>query len=367
MSSSARPFVRFAPLLLDRRPGTEFHGQCPCPRLGCGQVGHRPFDRLVRRLAVGGRGRQAAGPVVPAGVHRDQERVGEFRGRRFTGGLLLGLGRQPFRLRSKLAEDVLDPRQVRLRLDQLFLGATPPALVATDPGDLLEQRAALLRPEGQCLVDHPLADEQEGVVGEMGGIQQVDQIAQPDAALVEEVIVLARAVQPAPELEDPEVDREQAIRVVEDERDVGHPLGGALLRAGPDDVFRLARAERPTLLSERPAQGVGQVALARPVRPDDRADPGSELDVRSLGERLEALDSEREQARLGRSVAHADAPRPSMAVVEPALRSRSRACAAAAVSAARRDGPSPTPSTSPSIDTSIRNERSWSGPLASTR
>ena len=121
--------------------------------------------------------------------------------------LLLGLGGQPARLRPELGEDVLDPGEVRLGLDQLLLGAAAATLVAADPGDLLEQRPALLGPQGERLVDHALADEQEGVVGEVRGVEQVDEVAQPDALLVEEVVVLARAIQPAAELEDLELDR----------------------------------------------------------------------------------------------------------------------------------------------------------------
>ena len=154
-----------------------------------------------------------------------EERLGQLLGGRFARRLLLGLGGQPARLRAELAEDVLDAREVRLRFDQLLLGPPSAPLVAPDPGHLLEQRAALLGTEGERLVDHPLADEQEGVVGEMGRVEQVDQVAQPDPALVEEVVVLARAIQPPTELEDPEIDRQQAVGVVEDERHVGHPLG----------------------------------------------------------------------------------------------------------------------------------------------
>ena len=98
------------------------------------------------------------------------------------GGLLLGLGGQPAGLRPELAEDVLDAGQVGLGLDQLLLGPPPPSLVAADAGDLLEQRPALLRPEGEGLVDHALADEQEGVVGEVGRVEQVDEVAEPDPA-----------------------------------------------------------------------------------------------------------------------------------------------------------------------------------------
>ena len=134
------------------------------------------------------------------------------------------------------------------------------------PGDLLEQRPALLGTERERLVDHALADEQERVVGEMRGVEQVDEVAQADALLVEQVLVLAAAEQPAAELEHLEVDRQQAVAVVEDERHVGHALGRALLGAGPDDVLGLARAQGATLLAERPAQRVGEVALAGAVR-----------------------------------------------------------------------------------------------------
>ena len=240
---------------------------------------------------------------MPPGVHRQEERGRQLVGRGLATGLLFGLGREPARLRSELAEDVLDAGEVRLGLDQLLLGPAAPAFVAADAGDLLEQRPALLRPQGQRLIDHPLADEQEGVVGEVRRVEQVDQVAQPDPRLVQEVVVLARPVEPASELEDLELDRQQAVGVVEDERDVGHPLRRPLLRARPDDVLRLARAERPALLAERPAQRVGEVALARSVRPDDRADPGPELDVRPLRERLEPLQAEGQQTRLARDAA----------------------------------------------------------------
>ena len=177
---------------------------------------------------------------MPAGVHREQEGLGQLLCGRFARRLLLCLGREASRLRAELTQDVLDAGEVGLGLDELLLGAAAAALVATDAGHLLEQRPAFLGAQGQRLVDHPLADEQECVVGEMGRVEQVDQVAQADAALVQEVVVLARAIEPPPELEDPEIDRKQAVGVVEDERDVGHPLRRPLVRARPDDVLGLA-------------------------------------------------------------------------------------------------------------------------------
>ena len=54
--------------------------------------------------------------------------------------------------------------------------------MAADAGRLLEQRPALLGPQRERLVDHALADEQERVVGEVAGVEQVDEVAQPDRA-----------------------------------------------------------------------------------------------------------------------------------------------------------------------------------------
>src|SRR5205085_3190143 len=128
--------------------------------------------------------------------------------------------------------------------------------------------------------------------------EKVDEVPESDAALVQQVVVLAGSIEAAAQLEDTELDREQAVGVVEDERHVGHPLRGPLLGTGPDDVLRLPRPKGAALLAERPAQRVGKVALARAVGPDDRADARSELDARSLGERLESLEPESEESRL---------------------------------------------------------------------
>ena len=228
-----------------------------------------------------------------------------------------------------------------LGLGELVLGLAPATLVASDAGDLLEQRPALLGSQRERLVDHPLADEQERVVGEVGGVEQVDEVAQPDPLLVEQVVVLAGPVEPAAELEDAVVDRQETVGVVEDEGHVGHAEGRAPLGAGEDHVLALPAAQRPTLLAEGPAQRVGQVALARAVRSDDRADAGSELDDRPLGERLEALEPECQETRRCR---HAG-------VVS---RRPGRAASAAAISADFCDRPSPVPRTLPPTATSTR-------------
>ena len=121
-----------------------------------------PGGRLLRRLerphcpvrlrpfVVSSRarlGRTARG-IVPANMSREDEGLGQLFAGRQARRLLLRLGREPAGLRPELAEDVLDAGEVRLRLDELVLCLAPPPLMATDAGDLLEQRAALLGAKG---------------------------------------------------------------------------------------------------------------------------------------------------------------------------------------------------------------------------
>ncbi len=291
--------VRLPPLALDVGAGGELLGEARRDGLGRLQGRHRLGCLIGRPCSSVACRREPPRRLVPARMGGGQQGGRELVADRRPGGLTFRLRRQSAGLRAKLRQDVVDPGEVGLGLDQLFLGLASTPLVATHTGDLLEQRAPFLGSQGESLVDHALADEQERVVGEVGGIEQVDEVAQADALLVEQVLVLAAAVEPPAELEDLELDRQEAVGVVEHEGDVGHALRRALLRPGPDDVLGLARAERPALLAERPAERVGQVALAGAVRPDDRADPAAELDVGSLGERLEALDPQREQPRRG--------------------------------------------------------------------
>ena len=317
-----------------------------------------------------GRGRRRR--LVPARVRGQQERRRQLVAGRLASRLLLGLGGQAPRLRPQLGEDVLDPGEVRLGLGELVLGLPPAALVAPDAGDLLEQRPSLLRAQGEGLVDHALADEQERVVGEVRGIEQVDEVAQADPLLVQQVLVLARAIQPPAELEDLEVDRQQAVRVVEDEGDVGHALGRALLRPGPDDVLGLARCAAPGPARRAPSAGRRR-GCSCPIRsgPTTALMPGAELDDRPLGERLEALEpaGARSRGAAGRSRAGRE-PWPVMRRPTPARGSRRAAAPSASAAAARLGDPPRRPLADAEHDavdpTSIRNDFSWSGPVAST-
>src|SRR5207249_1023212 len=96
--------------------------------------------------------------------------------------------------------------------------------------------------------------------------EQVDQVLEPYPLAVQQVVVLARAIQPPSELDDAVLDREQTVAVVEGQLDVGKADRGAPLGARPDDVLGLARAKRATLLAEGPGPGPRRPPRPRPGR-----------------------------------------------------------------------------------------------------
>ena len=263
----------------------------------------RRLERLERPLRLQAQGVPAplrlgrtTGGLVPASVRGGDQRRRQLLARREPGRLLLGQLAEAPRLRAELREDVLDAREVRLGLGELILGLPASALVAPDPGDLLEQRPALLGAQRERLVHHALPDEQERVLGDVRRVQQVLEVAQADPLPVEQVVVLAGPVEAPAELHHGVLDREQRVTVLEDEGHVGHALGAAPLGARPDHVLALPDPQRATLLAQRPPEGVGQVGLPRPVGAHDRADAGPELDEGPLREGLEPLDTQAQEA-----------------------------------------------------------------------
>ena len=144
-----RRVVRFAALALGLGP----LGQLGCHAgggfLGCLERGHRPIRLGPVAIPPDSRLRRAAGGFVPSAVGGDDEGVGELLAGRQPGCLLLGLGGEPAGLRPQLGEDVLDPGEVRLGLGELVLGLPATPLVATDAGDVLEQRPPLLGPQAR--------------------------------------------------------------------------------------------------------------------------------------------------------------------------------------------------------------------------
>src|SRR5262249_39565716 len=93
-----------------------------------------------------------------------------------------------------------------------------------------------------------------------------------------------------------EVARRAALRIVYHDLDLGEAPGRLTVATGEDHVAHLLAAyRRRALLAERPEDGIGDVRLAGPVRPDDHADARREGQPGAVREGLEALQVDRLQ------------------------------------------------------------------------
>ena len=143
-SSANSGFVARPTLLFRVGARAQLAGQCRGDGLCRCEIGHRARRISVRRDSALGRHRKPSRSLVPPSVGRCEQGAGELVRDRGSRGLLFGLGGKTPSLRSKLGEDVVDAREVGLRLGELLFGLAPTAFVAPDARDLLEERAALL-------------------------------------------------------------------------------------------------------------------------------------------------------------------------------------------------------------------------------
>ena len=113
------------------------------------------------------------------------------------------LGRLSFQraaLLLDLVNDVLDTREVLLRRLELQLGRAPPVLVLRDPRRLFDELPAIGRPRAQDLADFPLLDDRIRLHPHACVHEQIVDVAQPADLAVDQILALARAVQPAADL-----------------------------------------------------------------------------------------------------------------------------------------------------------------------
>ena len=100
-----------------------------------------------------------------------------------------------------LEDDVVDAGQVLLRRFELELGGAAAALVFRDAGGFLDQLPAIGRPGAQNLADLALLDDRVALDANAGVHQQVLHVPQAAGLSVDQVLALARSVEPAHQLD----------------------------------------------------------------------------------------------------------------------------------------------------------------------
>src|SRR6185437_8637013 len=186
--------------------------------------------------------------------------------------------------RARLTLDVERAVEVLLGALELQLGAAAALAVLAEPRRLLDQQAPVAWLRGHDRLDAALGDDRVRLLAEAGVGEHLDHVAQAAARAVQPVAALAVAVEPAGDRDLAERKVDLAVGVVEHDLDLRGPARLHAAPAAEDHVLhRLPAHGQGRLLAHRPKHGVGDVGLARAVRPDDDAHALAELQAGAIG------------------------------------------------------------------------------------
>ena len=203
---------------------------------------------------------------------------------------LFRLGPQRLHLELQLADLVVDAHQVFLGALQLALRLLLTVAEAGDARRLLKDLPAVSALDGQDLVDAPLADDGVALPPQASVHEHLVDVLQPAGPSVDIVFALPRPIVPAGHRHLRLLHLEDPLGVVQHQGDLGKTQPLALFRAVEDHVLHLAAPEcAGGLLPHHPADGVGDVGLARAVGAHHRRDVRAELQHGLVREGLEAL------------------------------------------------------------------------------
>ena len=125
--------------------------------------------------------------------------------------LMLGLEGEPAHLWLQLRDQVADAGQVVARLAQPDRSLVASHLQALDAGCLLEQLATFLGAQRERRIDRPLPHDDELVRPEPSLAEELDDVTQPRAGTVDQVLALTGPIRAPPDRDLGEVDRQPAV------------------------------------------------------------------------------------------------------------------------------------------------------------
>ena len=212
------------------------------------------------------------GRVAQPGLARDDElEIALLRAQLLVAVGLRGLAIERRDLAPQLDQDVVHAQQVLLgracSFDSVSLRR---CRYFPMPGGLLEDHAPLFGLARDQVRDLALLDDRVAARADARVHEEVEHVAQPHRHLVDHVLALARAVEPARDLDlgvRAVRRRREPVGVVERQHDLAHADRGLLLGAREDQVLHVAAAQLArVVLAHHPAQRVDHVRLAAAVR-----------------------------------------------------------------------------------------------------
>src|SRR5713226_8647959 len=147
-----------------------------------------------------------------------------------------------------------------------------------DIGGFLDQGPPLLRLQTEDGIDHALPENCVTVLTELCLEEEIEDVTQSNATSIDQILAVARPMQAASYHYLREFEREPPFGVVKNDADLRQAGRRPLASPRKNDVFELSKTEcAGGLFSQDPAKGIGQIALAAAIRPNDGSDPRSEL------------------------------------------------------------------------------------------
>ena len=179
---------------------------------------------------------------------------------------------------------------VRLDSFQLAHGLLPLLTVLAHAGSLFKQHTAVIRLVGENRLDHVGVHLRVRAGTETRVKEQGMHVAQAALLVVDEVFAGTVPVDAAGNDNLGIFGRKRPIAVVDNDGNFGKAHGGTFFRTAENHVLHLAHTqERGPLFAEHPADGVGNVRLAAPVRAHDGGKAlRGEVDFCPLGKGLES-------------------------------------------------------------------------------
>ena len=202
----------------------------------------------------------------------------------------LGLALQGAQVGASLPLDVVRTLEVVAGAVELELCAVAALAVLAEARGLLDQQAPVAGLRADDLLDLALADHRVGLAAHVRVGEGLHDVREAASSTVQPVLPVAVALDPAGDRDLRELAGRPALGVVDHDLDLGEAPRRLAIAAGEDHVPHLLAANRRgALLAERPEHRVGDVRLARAVRPHDHADARREGQPGTVGEGLEAL------------------------------------------------------------------------------
>ena len=162
-----------------------------------------------------------------------------------------------------------------------------------DAGGLLNEGTALLGAALQNGIELALADDGMRILAQSRIVQDILDVHQAARARIDEVLTLTRTIHAAGDGHLVKVDGQHMVRIVENQRDLGHAYRLARRRAREDDVFHgLAAQLLGALLAQNPQNRVGDVRFSRAVGTDDDGQARLKRHMGAVGKRLEPFERE---------------------------------------------------------------------------